>query len=285
MMLAAVIIGGAFSLGLAVLLKIYIKSLRQTKAMKIQSWQIQSHLLELTQQNNALLKSNQEKMQLISLVSHDLKGPFNRIFALVQLFNLHQENLTSEQKEYLGKIHNVATDGLSMVRNLLDSRRLEDKGMELHPTDIDLSALVSSLVKNYRSIAEKKNIRLVWNPTVPLMLFADKLYLSRIIENLLSNALKFSPENKTVTVLASSLPGKIELTVQDEGPGISTEDQTKLFQRFQRLSARPTGGESSTGLGLFIVKSMVEKMGGKVLCKSELGNGATFTISLPNNSH
>ncbi|MBS1558458.1 MAG: HAMP domain-containing histidine kinase [Bacteroidetes bacterium] len=285
MMTGAVIIGSAFSVGLVVLLKIYIKSLRQTKAMKIQSRQIQNQLLELTQQNDALLKSNQEKMQLISLVSHDLKGPFNRIFALVQLFNLHQENLTSEQKEYLGKIHNVATDGLSLVRNLLDSRRLEDKGMELHPADLDLNALVSSLVKNYSSIAEKKNIRLKWNPAAPLILFADKLYLSRVIENLLSNALKFSPENKTVTVLVSSLPTKIELTVQDEGPGISAEDQAKLFQRFQRLSARPTGGESSTGLGLFIVKSMVEKMGGQVLCKSELGNGTTFTVSLPKNSH
>ncbi|MBS1486100.1 MAG: HAMP domain-containing histidine kinase [Bacteroidetes bacterium] len=278
---AFIIIGVVFALVLVFLIRANIQSYRQGQAMKIQSLQIEKQLHELEERNQALLQSNQEKLQLISLVSHDLKGPFNRIFALVQLLTLNPENLSPEQKEYLGKIQQVAADGLAMVRNLLDHRRLEDKGIELHPATFDLSSLISSLVKNYRTIAEKKDIQIIWLPPPPDMIHADRLYVSRIIENLISNAIKFSPEHKTVTVEINPSPDLVEISVADEGPGIGREEQPKLFQRFQRLKARPTGGESSTGLGLFIVKSIVEKMGGQVFCESEPPHGAKFFVRLP----
>lgn len=249
--------------------------------MKLQSQEIQKQIKELEQRNDDLQKLNQEKVQLISLVSHDLKGPFNRIFALTQLMNSSSENFSKEQKEYLGKIHQIAVDGLGMVRNILDSRKLDDKVVEPNQVEFDLSIFVSSIVKNYQTLAEKKKIEMVFEQGGPILIKADKLYLGRAIENLLSNAVKFSPENKKIFVCLGSSSQSIEFSVKDEGPGISNEDQLKLFQRFQQLTAQPTGGESSSGLGLFIVKTIVDKMGGEVLCESEIGHGAKFILRLP----
>lgn len=280
-MIEAIVIGLLLAVVLVILSRALVKTRRQAKMMRLQSDEIQKHVLQIEQRNEELTKLNREKLQIVSLVSHDLKGPFNRIFALIQLMNLGKSNLTDEQKEYLDKIHQIAADGLGMIRNLLDHRRLEDKGIELNEIVLDFNALVISLVKNYRSIAEKKSIEIDYQTTGAMLIKADKLYLSRVIENLLSNAIKFSADHKKVFVQLELLDHHIQLTIRDEGPGISEEDQAKLFQRFQKLTARPTGGESSTGLGLFIVKTILEKLGGNIECQSVLGEGASFIVRLP----
>ncbi len=270
-----------FAFVLALLLRALVATRRQAKVMKIQSEEIKKQVLELEFQNQELQKLNQEKLQVISLVSHDLKGPFNRIFALIQLINLGKGNLTDEQMDYLGKIHQITADGLGMVRNLLDNRRLEDKGIEFKDVALDLSQLVTSLAKNYNAVAEKKKIEIELETSGQIIAKVDKLYLGRVIENLLSNAIKFSAEGKKVFVKLIRLPESIELSVSDQGPGISHDDQLKLYQRFQRLAARPTGGESSSGLGLFIVKSILEKIGADIQCDSEIRQGTCFTVRLP----
>jgi len=281
-MLDVFIIGLSIAAVLFILSRALIKTRRQATLMRLQSREIQKQVKELENQNVELHRLNQEKIQIISLVSHDLKGPFNRIFALTQLMNADTENLTDEHKEYLGKIHQIAVDGLGMVRNLLDSRRLDEKEIELNDAFFDLSSLVTSLVKNYHEVAAKKKIELLFESDKPLMVKADKLYLGRVIENLLSNAVKFSSEAKKVFVKLTPSDEFIECSVTDEGPGLSKDDQLKLFRRFQRLSARPTGGESSSGLGLFIVKTIVDKMGGGIFCESDPGHGARFIVRLPN---
>jgi two-component system sensor histidine kinase/response regulator len=267
-----------------ILLLALIKTRKQTTLLRSQSQEIQNRVKELERRNDDLQKLSQEKIQLISLVSHDLKGPFNRIFALTQLINSDSENLSNAQKEYLEKIHQIAVDGLGMVRNMLDSRKLDVKGFELSQVEFDLSTFVSSIVKNYRTLAEKKKIEIVFEQSSSILIKADKLYLGRAIENILSNAVKFSAENKMIFVSLGVSSGTIELSVKDEGPGISKEDQLKLFQRFQQLTAQPTGGESSSGLGLFIVKTIVDKIGGEIRCESEIGEGAKFILRLPNKS-
>ena len=249
--------------------------------MEQQSIMIEKHMLELEDSNRQLEDLNQEKLQLIGLVSHDLKGPFNRIFALVQLMNMSKDNLTEDQKEYLGKIQQISVDGLGMVRNLLDSRKLDETGIELKEASLDFAHVVSSLVKHYGTIAEKKKIAIDLKVSGETTLRADKNYLSRMVENLLSNAIKFSQEHKKIECDLIRKNGVIEFSVKDQGPGISKEDQSKLFLRFQSLTARPTAGESSTGLGLYITKSIADKMGAEILCESELGKGAKFTLRLP----
>lgn len=281
---------GAFFLA-SLLLLVIILQVRAYYILKRQNSIITKQSIEIQKQNEALARQNQqlndlnvEKQQIIGVVSHDLKGPFNRIFAIMQLMSMSGDNLTDDQKEYVGKIHQIAVDGLNMVRNLLDSRQIEEKILDLTMEPIELKPYVSSFVKNYRNIADRKKINLHFKSPDGVVVMADRLYLSRILDNLLSNAIKFSEKEKNVTVSIENSGEQALLTVTDEGPGISEEDQKKLYLKFQKLTARPTGGESSTGLGLSIVKTLIEKMGGHVNCKSQLGKGAAFSITLNKNS-
>jgi len=274
---------GALLVFLFLLIRAYRKSVLQNKLILIQSNEIQKQNRELEHRNKLLQELNVEKQQIIGVVSHDLKGPFNRIFALMQLMSMTSENLTADQKEYLGKIHQIVADGLSMVRNLLDNRKLEDRGIDMRPESLNFSSVLNNLVKQYQSLAQKKNIVIVYQASVATPIHADKLYLTRIFENLLSNAIKFSPPEKKIYVIMVDAGNEIQITILDEGPGINAEDQLKLYQKFHRLTARPTGGESSTGLGLSIVKTMVEKMGGTIRYEGEEGKGAKFVVVLRKN--
>ena len=110
---------------------------------------------------------------------------------------------------------------------------------------------------------------------------ADPAALSQVLGNLLSNAVKFSPPGKEISIGVRSEESYVECYVQDQGPGFTEEDKTRMFQRYGRLSARPTGGEPSAGLGLSIVKKLVEAMGGALTCESTAGSGARFTVRLP----
>jgi signal transduction histidine kinase len=131
-------------------------------------------------------------------------------------------------------------------------------------------------------IAQKKNIGLDVECEPNLMVTTDKQCLTRVIDNLLSNAVKFSPAGKKVFVRADTLfINRLKFEVHDEANGISKEEFPKLFQKFQKLSNLPTAGESSTGLGLFIAKSMAEKIGGKVMCATTTGVGSIFSAELP----
>lgn len=258
----------------------YLKLKQQNKLVLIQSQEIKKQLGELEHSNRQLQELFQERQQLIGIVSHDLKGPFNRIFALIQLMKMSSDNLTAEQQEYLGKMHHIATDGLSMVRNLLDNRKLESKGIELSKERLNISTLINSLLKSYHPLFGNKQIKIEFE-SKEVFIQADKMYLSRVIENLLSNALKFSPSGKSIYISILQKDAMVEVRIQDEGPGITAEDQKRLFQKFQTLSAKPTGGESSTGLGLSIVKAILDKMGAEIKYINESGKGATFAIYLP----
>jgi two-component system sensor histidine kinase/response regulator len=264
---------------LALLIITYRRLQKHKKLIRIQSEEIAKQLQELIHQNKIQEQINHEKHQLISVVSHDLKGPFNRIFALVQLMNMSGE-VNEEHKEYLSKIHQISVDGLSMVRNLLDNRKLEDHGFDMRLEEVNLASSINTLIKHYRSVAEKKNIQVYFESPQQAMVFADRHFVNRVFENLFSNALKFSPYEKNLSILFSEEEKFWCVTIKDEGPGFTEEDQKKMFVKFQRLSAKPTGGESSTGLGLWIVKTLVEKMEGDIRCESVPNAGATFFVRL-----
>ena len=126
--------------------------------------------------------------------------------------------------------------------------------------------------------AERKKITLHHIRATHLQIEADSAYLNQIIENLLSNAIKFSHFSKNIYITETEEQGNVLVRIQDEGPGMTAADKKKLFKKYEKLSARPTGNESSTGLGLSIVKKFVEVMNGKIWCESVEGNGATFII-------
>jgi signal transduction histidine kinase len=252
----------------------------KNKLISEQAKEIERQFFELKEKGDELSNLVYQNQQIISVVSHDLKGPFNRIFALIQLLNFEAANFTKDQREYLDKIHQIVADGLAMMRNLLDNRRLEERGIDLLKEKVNITNLLTSLVKNYQVLASKKSVTIHFDCAPALVLQSDKGYLIRIFENLLSNALKFSEAEKNIFVTAFETDSWILVSIKDEGPGISQDDQSKMFQKFQRLSARPTAGESSTGLGLWIVKTILKKMNGEIMCESALREGSTFTVRL-----
>lgn len=277
-----IVISALFLITVALLVFTYLKLRKQQFLVRLQSKEIEKQIRELLEQNQIQEALNREKKQLILLVSHDLKGPFNRIFALMQLLEMTTSNLNDEQKEYLGKVYQIVGDGMNMVRNLVDVRKIEERGLEPSPEKVNLAAMLVPLIKQYRVTADKKHIKINFSGPEKVELVTDKLYLSRIMENLLSNAIKFSDNHKEVDVtVTQGSDGHVAIAIRDQGPGLSEEDQQKLYQKFQKLTPRPTGGESSTGLGLSIVKQLVTSIGGEVECSSKIDAGSVFTVRLP----
>ena len=169
-----------------------------------------------------------------------------------------------------------------MVQNLLDANRIERGEMKLNVAPAELVGLISPVVQTQRPCATAKQQTIhLQSETPPVNALVDPGVLTQVVENLVSNAVKYSPPGKNIFVRLKKEAQAVRLEVQDEGPGLSAEDQKKLFGKFARLSAKPTGGEHSTGLGLSIVKKMVEAMEGRVWCESEPGHGATFVVTLP----
>jgi signal transduction histidine kinase len=147
---------------------------------------------------------------------------------------------------------------------------------------VDLGQLGLATAGVLQPQAAAKKLRIHATVEEGCVVEGDESWLQQVIENLLGNAIKYSPHLRSIWLDVGKVPGKVRIKVRDEGPGLTDEDKTRLFGRFQRLSARPTGGESSTGLGLSIVRRLVEGHGGRVWAESEgRGRGATFFAELP----
>ncbi len=262
------------------------ETLAQVQAQKVQieqqNTQLQSQKKEIEQKNARLEDLDREKNSLMNIVAHDLKAPLNKIAGAAQLLpNLG--DLNEEQEEFVQMIRKVAFEGKKFIEDLLDINAIEQQKPEaINWEKVDLENFLIPVVNSYRQQAENKKIQLHFDQQLNTKIIdADRSYLNRILDNLVSNAIKFSPQEKNIYISAVENSHVISIAVKDEGPGISPEDQKKMFKKFQKLSARPTAGESSTGLGLSIIKTLVERMNGKISVNSELGKGTEFIIELP----
>ena len=237
-----------------------------------------------SQINRELEELNKERNTLMGMVSHDLKAPLASIHSFSELIESDQNNkLSEEQLVYNQYIRQIVDGSFEMINNVMDLSWVYDKNIQVNKTKVNLPAIIQPLIQSHRFQAAKKGITIIgenldqnYDPVL-----ADQMHLKRIAENLISNAIKFSPPNSKVTISLHCLDNSLELHVKDEGPGISKADRLNLFKKYQRLSASPTANESSNGLGLYIVKELTELNGGKVWCESEPSLGATFKVSFP----
>lgn len=236
---------------------------------------------KLQESNKELQELNREKDSLMSIVAHDLKSPLSKVKGLVNVVML-DNNLSEEQESYLKLINNVADNGELLIRDLLDINTFEHSESRIKFLELDVHRVVGELVDSYQQLAHNKDIRVeIIKGEKDIKHTTDLDFLNRILDNLLSNAIKFSEKGRKVEVEVAKVGEDLFVKVKDEGPGISEEDQTKMFKRFQKLSAQPTGGESSTGLGLSIIKVLVERLKGEIAVDSQLKRGTTFTIRIP----
>ena len=238
------------------------------KSLSEKNEQIQTQIMEL----NAL---NIEKNEMIEIVAHDLKNPLTSALSISEL--LKSEKITEDQREYLSYIKKSLNRMNSLVAKILEIKVLESSSFKTNYSNVDLKQVTEQVISALKIQSDNKKIRIVADLD-EVVAFLDRSLIVQIIDNLLSNAIKFSNHNTKVHVSLKEENQTIRFEIDDEGPGIMEEDKPKLFQKFQKLHAQPTGGESSTGLGLSIVKKYVEAMKGKVWCESEFGKGARFIV-------
>jgi signal transduction histidine kinase len=233
---------------------------------------------EILSKNEELQNLNLEKNNLIGIVAHDLKSPLNQIKGLVSIIKMTQEKMDHESANCLELIENSVNRLGSMISKILDIEAIESRQLNLSIQKMDISENVKIIADRFKQDAEHKEIKLHFTSPAHLHIEADHGYINQIFENLLSNAIKFSPPKKNIHICVDEQENKVLVAVKDEGPGMTEDDKKKLFNKYQKLSARPTGNESSTGLGLSIVKKFVEAMNGKIWCESEEGQGSTFYV-------
>jgi signal transduction histidine kinase len=233
---------------------------------------------EIESKNGELLNLNLEKNNLIGIVAHDLKSPLNQIKGLTSLIKMTLKDLDPETTNLLGLIEGSTHRMSDMVSKILDIEAIESKKLNLSIQRINLADILTTITDRFALEANNKQIKLHFDQPTPLYIDADAGYINQIFENLFSNAIKFSPAEKNIFIALTQQNGTVTAMVKDEGPGMTDEDKKKLFTKYQKLSARPTANESSTGLGLSIVKKFVEDMSGKIWCESEAGKGASFFV-------
>jgi signal transduction histidine kinase len=233
--------------------------------------------------NARLQASNNEKSEILGIVAHDLQNPLTSILLSGEILtNLVETQHFERIPHIVDNVNAVATRMLEIVRNLLNVNLLESGALRLRQETFDIAPLLLYAVDQYVASARTKNITLhLHTEEASSTVCADSQAFARVVDNLISNAVKYSPLGKNVYIRLKPSNEAVRVEVQDEGEGIAPDDMKKLFVKFSRLSARPTGGEHSTGLGLSIVKKMIEAMNGRVWCESELGKGATFIVELP----
>ena len=212
---------------------------------------------------------------MISIVAHDLKNPLTSALSVAELFE--SEKVSKDQSEYLGVILRSLHRMNSLVTKILEIKVLESSSLKINNTEVDLKRVTEQVIAALKFQCDNKNIRIITdiNDSTAHM---DSSLVNQILDNLVSNAIKFSNRNSKVSIILKDENQMVRFEIKDEGPGIMEEEKPRLFKKYQKLAARPTAGESSTGLGLSIVKKYVEAMNGEVWCESEIGNGATFIV-------
>jgi signal transduction histidine kinase len=223
------------------------KLLEQQRILEEQSLEIETFNTTLQQQNQTLITLSKENTELMGIVAHDLKNPIGAVQSLAELI----ENQFVEGEVIIqnaGRIVQISKRMLGLVENLLEMNRLDSGGIEFRQVTVDIVPMVESTIWQYQAQASAKNITLHFaSEAASSLVFADEQATIQVLDNILSNAVKYSPHGKNVFIRVKASTGAVRVEVQDEGQGISPEDMTKLFGKFARLSAQPTGGEHSTG--------------------------------------
>jgi two-component system, sensor histidine kinase and response regulator len=244
---------------------------------------VRTHLA-LKSAHDSLKALAEDKDELLGILTHDLKNHLGGMQMSAQLLHdrLSRQGEDKKSQQLVDNILQNTTQMLAFVKEFL-ANTMAERNLQLNAQPVNLADAASQAIRQYQLAAERKEIHFVCELSSPgNVISTDPLALKQVLDNLLSNAVKFSPHGKNVHVTVEPTAGDcIEFRIRDEGPGFTEIDKNHMFRRYARLSARPTGGEPSTGLGLSIVKKLVEEMNGHLLLESKPGEGATFVVRLP----
>ncbi|MCF3650517.1 sensor histidine kinase [Synoicihabitans lomoniglobus] len=281
---------GLLALALTTLMSLLLA--RLAYSMRLQSMRqlakIKAAESVLWEQKDRAENLSKAKSELLAIAAHDLKNPLNAVTGLTEILIAQRKSLPPERQdeqemEILETVRDGASHMAKLVHQILANEGLEAHGLTFDPTPFDMAPLVQKVVEFNAQRAENKGITITTEIVRGMRCQVDPTRIQEAFDNLVSNAVKYTPmaEEKEIHVRLEHLGRHARFSVTDQGPGLSAADQAKLFGKFQRLSSVPTDGESSTGLGLSIVKTIAEMHDGRVGCESQLGAGCCFWIELP----
>ncbi|MEO5349063.1 MAG: hybrid sensor histidine kinase/response regulator [Magnetococcus sp. YQC-3] len=245
----------------------------------VTSARIRTHLA-IQQQKARLLELNTLKNKFLGMAAHDLRNPLNSIMGLSEMM-LSLDMEEHEKKQFTQTIYKVAQQMLVLINDLLDVSVIESGQFAVALQPGDLATLVSERVQLLQFMAKKKNVTIHTSLHATPETFFDLERMAQVIDNLVSNAIKFTPPDTEISVRTDRQDGHLRLQVSDAGPGIPDAERDRLFGVFQKLSTRPTAREKSTGLGLSIVKKIIDAHAGSITATNNPERGATFTCLLP----
>ncbi len=232
-----------------------------------------------------LSRANAENNKLLGMAAHDLRNPLASIRGLTEYLREGAVGpVTAEQVELMNTIHDASQQMLALVNELLDVATIGSGELKIRSEPCDLAALIArSVALSNMEAARKKTVITFETPALAAVLLLDPAKMRQVIDNLLSNAVKYSPPGSSISVTLGqdAVSGHFAFAVQDQGPGIPAEEKHRLFRDFSRLSAQPTGGEKSTGLGLAICRKIVDAHGGTIAAENLPGGGCEFRVTLP----
>lgn len=254
----------------------------RTKDLNNAKKEAENLLHEAEQHREIAEKANTMKTQLLYVAAHDMKSPLMSIEGLAKEISL-TPRLDDHSFELSKMIQLNASRMVSLISDLLNLSAIESGKIQLEFETLNASEITALVVSGYEIQAQRKEQKIIFraNPKKEYLISADSTRIQEALENLVSNAIKYSPVGASISISVEEYDGKIRIAVHDEGPGFSDSDKEKIFKRFQKLSAQPTGGEISTGLGLAIVKEIIEAHKGTITLESEPEKGSTFFIDLP----
>jgi len=235
----------------------------------------------LKAQNTILDKLSKEKTRFLQIAAHDLRNPLVVIKGLTE--NLSDPDLSDEDRQACLNYIGLSTERMSeLIKNLLEIQVIDAGKMAVSMKQVSLTNLINSYIAQTARVASVKQTNVYVDlPETEISLHTDPARIEQILDNYVSNAIKYSPINSNVYIQLTEGDSHISLTVRDEGPGLSTEELAKLFKQFSTASSVPRSGEHATGLDLAIVKKIADALGAEVGCESEKGKGCTFYIRLP----
>ena len=237
---------------------------------------------ELNRKNAELERLNEIKNQFIGMAAHDLRNPLSNINVISDFLQKKSDNLDERQKRFVDHINTLSKFMLNLVNELLDVSAIESGNVKVNSAPANLVLLITNNISLNKKLAEEKNIQIDFESNFDdLILKIDNNKIDQAITNLITNAIKYSnPETK---ILVSLVKGSsdVQVSVRDQGQGIEDKEVDSLFKPFTKTSSKTTGGEKSTGLGLYITKRIIEAHHGEIGVTSKKGEGSTFYFSLP----
>ncbi len=237
---------------------------------------------QLLAQNEELRRLNEQKNAFLGMAAHDLRNPIGLIQMMAAyLRSAPVDTATLQRERFLGDIYRVTEQLLAMLNDLLDVTQIDHGIFSVQPERVNLGMMLTETLERHQMLASPKGTRISLDCPEGGAVMADPKRLRQVLDNLISNAVKFSPPGSQVNLSVRAEGDFWRIAVSDHGPGLTAEDRARLFQHFARLSAQPTGGEKSTGLGLAIVRQVVLAHGGQIDVESTPGLGATFWFTLP----